>query len=211
MAVARGPVPPGMIPCEEVPAHPSFTPLSAVPGVRVDLRYATADNFLGRPLYAGLDCAFLRAEAARGLADAAAWLARERPGWRLLVLDALRPQRVQEAIWAVVGGTAAAQWVADPTRGSIHSFGMAVDVTLVDRRGRAVDMGTAHDEMSPLSMPALHAEHFALGLLRARPLAARGWLRAAMTRGGFAGISSEWWHFDHGDRAAVRRDLPRVW
>ncbi len=201
----------GMIACEDIASSPAFTRLSEVPGVHHDLRYAGTNNFSGRVLYTGLDCAWIRTEAARGLAQAAAWLGAQRPGWRLLVLDALRPQRIQEAIWADVGGTDAAQWFANPVQGSIHSFGMAVDVTLVDLQGREIDMGSGYDEMSPLSMPSLHAEHLALGRLGAGQLAARGWLHAAMTRGGFAGISNEWWHFDHGDRVAVRRELPRVW
>jgi len=203
--------PSGMIACEAIAASPDFTRLADVAGVHHDLRYASANNFSGRVLYAGLDCAWIRTEAARGLERAAAWLARERPQWRLLVLDALRPQRIQEAIWADVVGTEASQWFANPAQGSIHSFGMAVDVTLVDALGCELDMGSGYDEMSPLSMPSLHAEHLALGRLSAVQLAARGWLHAAMTRGGFAGISNEWWHFDHGERVAVRRDLPRVW
>ena len=203
--------PPGMIACEDIASSPAFTQLAAVSGVRHDLRYAGTDNFSGRVLYAGLDCAWIRTEAARGLEQSAAWLETRRPGWRILVLDALRPQRIQEAIWTDVAGTDAAQWFANPAQGSIHSFGMAVDVTLVDAHGHELDMGSGYDEMSPLSMPSLHAEHLALGLLSAEQIAARGWLHAAMTRGGFAGISNEWWHFDHGDRVVVRRELPRVW
>ena len=208
---SAGAAPAGMIACEDIATSPAFTPLAAVAGVLHDLRYAGTHNFSGRVLYAGLDCAWVRSEAARGLEQAAAWLHAQRPGWRILVLDGLRPQRIQEAIWADVEGTDAAQWFANPVQGSIHSFGMAVDVTLVDAGGRELDMGSGYDEMSPLSMPFLHAEHLALGALSAAQLAARGWLHAAMTRGGFAGISNEWWHFDHGDRVAVRRDLPRVW
>ena len=201
---------PAPIPCEAVAGSGQFRRLASVQGVLHELRYATSNNFSGRVLYAGLDCAWVREPAAAGLEAAARWLAVRCPQWRLLVLDALRPQRIQEAIWREVVGTPAAQWFADPARGSIHSFGMAVDVTLADAHGREVDMGSGYDEMSPLSMPELHAEHLALGLLSAAQLAARGWLHAAMRQGGFQGISNEWWHFDHGDRVAVRRDLPRV-
>ena len=201
---------PESIRCEDLAAHAAFVPLASVPGIAVDLRYAGPDNFLGRTLYAGLDCAWLRAEAAAGLATAAAWLAAQRRGWRLLVLDALRPQRVQEALWAEVAGTALEAYLAHPSRGSIHSFGMAVDVTLIDASGRETDMGTAFDALIELSHPALEAEHLALGVLTAAQIAERGWLRAAMKHGGFRGIQSEWWHFDFGDRDAVRRDLPRV-
>jgi zinc D-Ala-D-Ala dipeptidase len=184
--------------------------LSEIEGIDVDLRYAGRDNFAGRVLYAGMDCAWLRREAAEGLARAAAWLAARRPGVRLRVLDALRPQRVQESIWAEVEGTPMAHYFAEPRRGSIHSFGMAVDVTLLHADGREADMGSGFDAMTPASHPALDAEHLALGTLSAAQLAERGWLYAAMARGGFHGIASEWWHFDHGDRDAVRRELARV-
>lgn len=195
---------------EHIGAHPDFRPLARLSGVVHDLRYASTNNFAGRVLYTGLDCAWIRREAAAGLEAAAAWLAQARPGYTLLVLDALRPQRVQEAIWADVAGTPAQDYFADPVRGSIHSFGMAVDVTLLDAQGRESDMGSGYDEMSLRSHPMLDAEHLALGVLTAAQVAERGWLHAAMARGGFRAIPTEWWHFDHGDRDAVRRDLPRV-
>lgn len=196
---------------EELPGHPDFRPLSGLRGVRHELRYATRDNFAGRVLYPpAWDCAWLRAEAAAGLEAAAAWLADARPGWTIVVLDALRPHRVQEAIWVEVAGTPAAAYFADPARGSVHSFGMAVDVTLVDAAGRELDMGSGYDEMSLKSHPAMNDEHLALGVLSAEQVRARGWLHAAMARGGFRGIPTEWWHFDHGDRERLRRELPRV-
>jgi D-alanyl-D-alanine dipeptidase len=198
------------VPVEQIPQHADFRPLASVAGIRHDLRYAGTNNFAGRVLYRNYDCAWLRAEAAAGLETAAAWLAAQHPGWRLCVLDALRPQRVQEAIWADVVGTPMALYFADPARGSIHSFGMAVDVTLIDPAGREVDMGSGFDEMSLASHPALHAEHLAAGVLTPGQVALRERLAAAMAAGGFVGIPTEWWHFDHGDRDAVRRTLPRV-
>lgn len=200
-----------MIACEDIARHPDFRALASLAGgIAVDLRYATPDNFVGRAVYGGLDCAWLRREAAGALEQAAAWLTRQRPGYRLLVLDALRPQRVQEALWAELQGTPLTLYLAPPERGSIHSWGMAVDLTLLDPQGREVDMGSGFDEMALLSHPDHEAEHLALGLLSAAQLSERGWLRAAMRAAGFQGIATEWWHFDFGDRVAVRRDLPRV-
>jgi zinc D-Ala-D-Ala dipeptidase len=195
---------------EDIASHPGYQRLADVRGIEVDLRYAGANNFAGRVLYRDLDCAWLRREAAQGLAEAAQWLARRRPGWRLRVLDALRPQRVQEAIWADIEGSGLEDYFAHPARGSIHSYGMAVDVTLVDERGVEADMGSGFDEMHERSHPALHAEHLARGVLSAAQVAERDCLRDAMAAGGFAGISTEWWHFNHGSSDAVRRMLPRV-
>jgi zinc D-Ala-D-Ala dipeptidase len=202
--------PASVIRVEDVAGHAAFRPLAGLRGVQHDLRYASVNNFAGRVLYRDFDCAWLRAEAAAGLEAAADWLQHQHPGWRLRVLDALRPQRVQVAIWADVVGTPMAMYFADPARGSIHSFGMAVDVTLISPQGHEADMGSGFDEMALTSHPALHAEHLAQGLLQPPQVALRERLRAAMAAGGFDGIPTEWWHFDHGDRDAVRRSFPRV-
>ncbi len=195
---------------EDIASHPAFRRLDAMAGIRIDLRYAGNNNFDGRVFYAGIDCAWLRGEAAAGLEAAVAWLVREHPALHLVVLDALRPQRVQEAIWREVAGTPAALYFAKPERGSIHSFGMAVDVTLADAEGHELDMGTGFDAMTLASHPALEAQQLAAGALAPEHIAARKILRGAMAAGGFHGIPTEWWHFDHGDRHAVRRNFPRV-
>ena len=200
-----------MIRIEDIASHADFRRLASLGhGIAVDLRYASAGNFVGHPVYAGIDCAWLRREAAAALEQAAAWLHERRPGYRLLLLDALRPQRVQQRLWDELQGTPLTMYLAHPERGSIHSFGMAVDLTLLDPAGREVDMGSGFDEMTLASHPDHEAEHLALGVLTAQQLAERGWLRAAMRAAGFQGIATEWWHFDFGDRVAVRRDLPRV-
>ena len=209
IGVQRMSLPPA-IRVEDIASHPAFRRLDSMAGIAHDLRYASANNFDGRVLYAGIDCAWLRREAAAGLEAAAAWLARRHPEFGIVVLDALRPQRVQEAIWRDVAGTPAAHYFAEPARGSIHSFGMAVDATLLDAQGRELDMGSDFDEMSPASHPALEAEQLAAGAITRAHLDARTILRAAMAAGGFNGIPHEWWHFDHGDRDRVRQAFPRV-
>ena len=196
---------------EDIAADPDFRHLNTLRGVPFDLRYVGSNNFAGRSLYGRLDCAWLRREAAEGLEAAAAWLHAQRPGWRVLVLDALRPQRVQEAIWVDVAGTPAQEYFANPERGSIHSYGMAVDVTLLRPDGTEADMGSGFDEMTLASHPALHAQHLASGVLTARHVAERECLLTAMQHGRYAGIPNEWWHFDHGDRDQVRRVLPRIY
>ena len=200
-----------MIRVEDIAAHSAFCRLNEVQGVAIDLRYASTNNFATRVLYAGIDCAWLRREAAQGLERAARCMQAARPGWRILVLDALRPQRVQESIWREVEGTPMAPYFAPPDRGSIHSFGMAVDVTLIDPLGREADMGSGFDEMASISHPALHDELLASGRLSQAQVDVRNSLRDAMAQGGFRGIASEWWHFDHGERDFVRRELPRVY
>ena len=121
--------------CEDIVSHPEFRRLSSLPGIAVDLRYASVRNFVGRDLYGALDCAWLHRQAAAGLERAVGRLADVAPGHRLLVLDALRPHRVQIELWDFLDGTDLRQYVADPARGSIHSFGMAIDATLIDAAG----------------------------------------------------------------------------
>jgi len=196
--------------CEDIASHPEFRRLADIPGIAVDLRYASPRNFVGRDLYGTLDCAWLHRRAAAGLEQAAQRLAHEAPGHRLLVLDALRPHRVQIELWDFLDGTGLRQYVADPARGSIHSFGMAVDATVVDPQGRELDMGTGFDEMVELSHPALEARHLANGALTPAQHANRRLLRDTLAASGFRGIPNEWWHFEMGEREQVRRSFTRV-
>ena len=196
--------------CETIAGHPDFRRLDTIQGIAVDLRYATPDNFVGRDLYSPLDCSFLHKDAAAALERAAAWLAERRPDYKFLVLDALRPQRVQEQLWQALQGTDLLGYIADPARGSIHSFGMALDVTLLDAQSRELDMGTGFDDLSERSHPAKEELLLARGELSAQHIENRRWLRGAMFQAGFVGINSEWWHFDYGDRLKVRRDYTRV-
>ena len=179
---------------ESIAGNPDFRSLASIAGIHVKLRYATVNNFVGRDLYSPFDCAWLHRHAAEGLEKSVAWLARQRADVSLLVLDALRPQRVQEELWAALQGTDLLGYLANPVRGSIHSFGMAVDITLVDQRGQELDMGTPFDDLSERSHPALEDAMLSRGELTAGQIANRQLLRDAMQPGGFKGIHSEWWH-----------------
>lgn len=196
--------------CELIANHADFRPLASVDGIRVDLRYASAKNFVGRNLYGELNCAWLHREAATGLELAQRWLLVNCPSHSLLVLDALRPHRVQQTLWQWLAGTELQLYLADPARGSIHSFGMAVDVTLVDAQGLELDMGTSFDDLTLLSHPQHEPKHVSEGLLSEQQVANRMLLRQAMLQSGFVGIPTEWWHFDFGDRAQVRQNYLRI-
>ncbi len=139
---------PEAIPCEAIPTHPDFRHLSSIAGIKVDLRYQSVDNFVGRDLYSPLDCAWLHRDSAAGLEAAVASLTKTHADYTLLVLDALRPQRVQEALWAALEGTELRMYLANPVVGSIHSYGMAIDITIVDRHGHELDMGTPFDDLT---------------------------------------------------------------
>ncbi|WP_426075151.1 M15 family metallopeptidase [Janthinobacterium sp. DSP2-3-3] len=195
---------------EAVGSDPQFRHLSSIAGIAVDLRYATPDNFVGRDLYSPIDCAWLHRDAAAALEQAVAWLAAHRPDHHLLVLDALRPQRVQQQLWDALQGTELLGYIAEPARGSIHSFGMALDITIVGPDGQELDMGTSFDDLSERSHPALELTLLEKGEITEEQVAHRRLLRDAMFQAGFFGINSEWWHFDCGDRVLVRQTYTRV-
>ncbi|MCR6629624.1 MAG: D-alanyl-D-alanine dipeptidase [Magnetospirillum sp.] len=152
-------------------------------GVDIALAYATAGNFTGRPVYrAGAGC-FLHAEAAERLTQAAA-LARPL-GLRLKLFDAFRPAEAQWVLW---NHRPDPEFLADPRRGSPHSMGAAVDLTLVDAGGQELDMGTAFDAFTPLS------HH---GNQDIPPAAQRNriLLMGLMTTAGWDFYHNEWWHY----------------
>lgn len=198
------------LPIEEIAACPEFRRLSSIGGIEVELRYATPDNFVGRDLYTPFDCAWLHRDSAAGLERAVAWLDQRRPGHTILVLDALRPQRVQQQLWDALGDTDLQMYLANPERGSIHSYGMALDLTILDEHGVELDMGTGFDDLTERSHPALEQQMLKLREITQAHIDNRQLLRNAMAHAGFAGINSEWWHYDFGDRELVRRTYRRV-
>ena len=187
-----------------------FCRLDSIQGTHVDIRYGSVQNFVGRDLYGAIDCAWLHRDAATALALAVDWLQKRRPDVKILILDALRPQRVQETLWQALAGTDLQMYLADPARGSIHSFGMAIDLTLIDANGSELDMGTPFDDLTVYSHPALEEKFLAEGVLSALQIQNRRLLRDAMIHAGFHGINTEWWHFDCGDRLKVRANYARV-
>jgi D-alanyl-D-alanine dipeptidase len=158
--------------------------------IRVEARYATADNFTGAPLPGyGANRALLRPAAARALAQAQASLRAE--GLGLLVYDAYRPVRASRAMveWARRTGNLAMIRDGYLAVRSRHNLGVAVDLTLCDlATGRPLEMGTAYDAMTPRS----HTANATGAALRHRR-----WLAAAMTAAGFAPYAKEWWHFSY--------------
>jgi len=160
---------------------------AVIPDAVLDLRYATADNFTGAVLYPKAICKLRRAVAAR-LAKAAELLRRQ--DRRLLLWDCYRPSSIQEELWKRVPDP---RYVANPKSGSRHSRGAAVDVALVDRAGQPVVLPTKFDEFS-------EAAHRDRALVGPRGVEARR-LADAMAAEGFAGMPTEWWHFDAPDSA----------
>jgi D-alanyl-D-alanine dipeptidase len=181
-----------------------FVDVGQLKGIQVDLRYASENNFMGENLYGGPRSAYLHKDAAAKLEIAAALLEGIKPGWNILVLDALRPLETQKRLWERVKGTELEKYVADPAKGSTHNYGFAVDATLVDANGHEVDMGTPYDSFEPLAQPKLEKAPAFEGKLTTTQLENRHLLRDALEKNGFKQLSIEWWHFDALPKATVK-------
>ena len=159
------------------------------PTIRLEIRYATADNFLSSPVYSEAR-AFLQRPAAEALVRAHRAL--KEKGYGLLVHDAYRPWWVTKLFWDATPKDKR-EFVADPAKGSRHNRGCAVDLTLYSLAdGRAVEMPSLYDEMTERASPA-----YAGG--PPEPRQKREVLRSAMEKEGFTVFESEWWHFDYRD------------
>jgi zinc D-Ala-D-Ala dipeptidase len=151
--------------------------------VDIDLAYATAENFTGKPVYRADAQCFLNHEAAAALARA---VEQARPlGLRFKIFDAFRPAEAQWVLW---NHTPDPGFLADPRRGSPHSMGAAVDLTLIDAAGAELDMGTAFDAFTPLS-------HHGVLDIPVQAQRNRHLLMGLMTNAGWDFYRNEWWHY----------------
>src|ERR1039458_8576282 len=159
------------------------------PHIKLDIRYATSDNFLSTPVYSSAR-AFMQRPAAEALLRAHRELATQ--GYGLLIFDAYRPWYVTRIFWDATPPDKH-EFVANPAEGSRHNRGCAVDLSLYDlKTGREIEMTGVYDEMSERSYP-----DYAGGTAEQR--AHRQLLRRAMEKQGFTVFPSEWWHFDYRD------------
>jgi D-alanyl-D-alanine dipeptidase len=157
--------------------------------IRLDIRYATSNNFLGRPVYKQAR-AFLQRPAAEALARANQALRKQ--GYGLIIHDGYRPWSVTKVFWDATPADKKV-FVADPSQGSRHNRGCAVDLSLFDlKTGRVVVMPSAYDEMTERS----HINYTG-GTDEQRRL--RDLLRSAMEAEGFVIYEPEWWHYDYKD------------
>ena len=171
------------------------------PEILVDLKYSSKDNFIKKDVYGDLSRAYLQPEMLAKLIRASKYLQNSWPGYQLLVYDAARPNSAQYALWDAldemkIPKSKKTMYVADPTIGSNHNFGCAVDLTIVDKNGQPLDMGTPYDFFGPLAYPRMEQEMLKNGKLSEKQIANRKILRTVMVKAGFTANTTEWWHFD---------------
>lgn len=156
--------------------------LTGADGFLFDIAYATPRNFTGKPVYSAAKC-FLHPDAhakllkARDMASAL--------GYRMRIFDAYRPSEAQWVLW---NHTPDPNFLANPERGSPHSRGVAVDLTLCDAEGQDIDMGTGFDEFTPKS-------HHGVMEITADAQRNRLILLGIMTSAGWDFYRNEWWHY----------------
>ena len=161
--------------------------ISLDPTLRLEVRYATANNLVGRPVYDEAR-AFLQRPAAEALVRAHQSL--KKHGYGLLIFDGYRPWSVTKIFWEVTPPEKR-QFVANPAQGSKHNHGCAVDLSLYDlKTGKEVTMPGVYDEMTERSYPTYNG-----GTVEQRT--ARDLLRKVMEEQGFTVYPIEWWHFDY--------------
>ena len=170
----------------------------------VDLKYATTDNFMKIILYEKMDRAFLQREVAQRLSNCQDYLTKLNPNLHLLVYDAARPESVQWKMWNALDSIPAKErgkFVSNPKHKSVHNFGAAVDLTICDSKGKALDMGAGFDDIREIAYPSLEAKFLASGELTKLQVANRNLLRKVMQYQKFRNLPTEWWHFNACSRA----------
>ena len=158
---------------------------SLIPNLRYDLRYATANNFMHRRMYTPpTRHTFLRSPAAQALAAVQQDL--NGRGYGLKIFDAYRPYSVTVSFWELVKDE---RYVANPSKGSGHNRGLAVDLTVIDlKTGKELDMGTGFDNFTDTA-------HQNFTNLPEAVLQNRQLLKTTMQKHGFTPFETEWWHY----------------
>lgn len=175
--------------------------------IGVELKYATEDNFVGKNMYGTLKKAYLLPHFAKRVVQAQRILREQHPDYSLLIYDAARPLSVQRQMRQAVEGTPYTVYVADGTRGGRHNYGVAVDLTIVDGKGKPLDMGAEFDdftqkawvgEKNAFSLAEYKAYVEMLrrkGLISDEAARNRTMLLEIMDSVGLRPYVREWWHY----------------
>lgn len=174
------------------------------PGFKIDLRYGSTNNFVGVNMYGPFNKAFLHKVAAEKLFVAHARLIAKYPKYSFIIYDALRPRSIQRVLWANVEGTPGEKYIAKPEPGSLHNFGFAVDLSVLDENGMELDMGAGYDDFRDIAQPQLEEKFLASGELTSEHISNRVILRNVMEEADFKQLAHEWWHFDALPKAEVK-------
>lgn len=171
--------------------------------ILVDLKYSTDDNFLCFDVYGDFHKCYVQADVAEKLKLAQQILQKTYPYYSLVIFDAARPRSVQAKMWDTIAvpKIEKSKYISNPHNGSLHNFGAAVDLSIVDENGIELDMGTPYDYFGELAYPREEERLVKEGKLSHKQLLNRDILRTVMLKSGFMNITTEWWHFNSCFRA----------
>jgi D-alanyl-D-alanine dipeptidase len=161
-------------------------------------------NFFRENYYGGLSKAYLREEVARKLAQAQQILKSKHSTYSLQILDAARPRSVSQKMYEKMKGTKFEKYVANPQKGSMHNYGIAVDITIVDQNEKEIDMGFSPFRKSSASLIWQFAKMKMGFKLSEAQKSNRALLANVMKQAGFHPLSFEWWHFDGLEKKLAR-------
>jgi len=180
--------------------------------IKVDLRYASKRNFLGFNMYGNIKHAYLQAYVAQKLAKASKFLHDTFPSYNFLIWDAARPLSIQQMMWdsIKVPHKERPKYLSNPKYGSLHCFGAAVDITIVDSNSTPLDMGTDFDSFEKIAYPILEDKFLKSGKLSQEIINNRKLLRKVMEKAGFFNIQTEWWHFNSCYRKEARKKYSMI-
>jgi D-alanyl-D-alanine dipeptidase len=163
------------------------------------------NNYFRENYYNGLDKAYLRKEVAIKLSKAQKILKAKHPKYSLLILDAARPRSVSKKMYEKMKGTKFEKYVANPQKGSMHNYGIAVDITIVDEKSKELDMGFSPFRKSNLELYWQFAKMKIGFKLNKRQTENRMLLSDTMKKAGFFPLSYEWWHFNGMPKQQARK------
>jgi D-alanyl-D-alanine dipeptidase len=186
----------------------NFRELTANSEVVLNLRYASEDNFMKQNIYQGFDRCFLSPAAFLMFSKACEELRANYPDLQFVIWDTLRPRSIQAQFYDHLSGTPFQDYVAAPYPGSLHNFGMAMDLTLQTKDGLLLDMGTDFDDFREIAQPQLEMELLKSGELTLEQHANRLLLRRLMEDQGFKVLPHEWWHFNAMAKELVYEKYP---
>jgi D-alanyl-D-alanine dipeptidase len=167
------------------------------PTIQVDLVNSDSDkNFFRENYYGGLNKAYLQRAVAIKLATAQKILKRKHPTYSLQILDAARPRSVSRAMYEKMKGTKFERYVAHPAKGSMHNYGIAIDLTIVNGEGEELDMGISPFRRSTARIYWDYAIKKLGKKLSNKQRNNRELLSNTMKQAGFIPLSFEWWHFN---------------
>lgn len=173
--------------------------------IQVNIKQSTLDNFLKNDIYGDYNKAYLQPDVAEKLVNAQVFLKELYPGYRLLVYDAARPTFIQKMIWDSLKMPARekGKYACSPRNGSLHNYGAAVDLSILDEKGAELDMGCPFDFFGQLAYPVMESQLLSEGQLSQQQINNRKLLRQVMYKAGFFNIQTEWWHFNSCTRATA--------